>query len=173
MIIVMPDANSGRRSYFNDVKGDWNYEDFFSKELIPFVEKKYRTKTDKRSRAVAGLSMGGGTFVYVLNDPEMFSSACPLSTAVGSFSVEDTKKALTRNNSNVADSTVTNHFNRQSVLALVNNTPDDQKKAVRSYIDCGDDDFLFEGNVLMNIAMRKKEVPHEYRVRDGGNTWTY
>src|SRR6187455_1330246 len=26
MIIVMPDANTGRRGYFNDVKGDWRYE---------------------------------------------------------------------------------------------------------------------------------------------------
>lgn len=174
MIIVMPDANTGRRGYFNDVKGDWNYEDFFFKELLPFVEKKYRIKSDKRSRAVAGLSMGGGgTFVYALHHPEMFSSACPLSAAVGSFSLEDTKKALSRNNPNVADSTVTNYYNRQSVLALVNNMPDDQKKAVRWYIDCGDDDFLFEGNALVHIAMRKKEVPHEYRVRDGGHTWTY
>ena len=174
MIIVMPDANTGRRGYFNDVKGDWNYEDFFFKELIPFVEKKYRTKTDKRSRAVAGLSMGGGgTFVYALHHPEMFSSACPLSAAVGPFSLEDTKKSLTRNNPNLADSVVTNYYNRQSVLALVNNMPDDQKKAVRWYIDCGDDDFLFEGNALVHIAMHKKEVPHEYRVRDGGHTWTY
>lgn len=174
MIIVMPDANTGRRGYFNDVKGDWNYEDFFFKELIPFVEKKYRTKSDKRSRAVAGLSMGGGgTFVYALHHPEMFSSACPLSAAVGPFSLEDTKKSLTRNNPNLADSVVTNYYNRQSVLALVNNMPDDQKKAVRWYIDCGDDDFLFEGNALVHIAMHKKEVPHEYRVRDGGHTWTY
>lgn len=174
MIIVMPDANTGRRGYFNDVKGDWNYEDFFFKELIPFVEKKYRTKTDKRSRAVAGLSMGGGgTFVYALHHPEMFSSACPLSAAVGPFSLDDTKKSLTRNNPNLADSVVANYYNRQSVLALVNNMPDDQKKAVRWYIDCGDDDFLFEGNALVHIAMRKKEVPHEYRVRDGGHTWTY
>jgi enterochelin esterase-like enzyme len=44
MIIVMPDANTGRRGYFNDIKGDWNYEDFFFKELIPFIEKKYRAK---------------------------------------------------------------------------------------------------------------------------------
>src|SRR6478609_1076549 len=67
MIIVMPDANTGRRGYFNDVKGDWNYEDFFFTELIPFIEKKYRIKSDKRFRAVAGLSMGGGgSFVYAL-----------------------------------------------------------------------------------------------------------
>jgi enterochelin esterase-like enzyme len=39
MIIVMPDADTGRRGYFNDVKGDWPYEDFFFQELMPFVEK--------------------------------------------------------------------------------------------------------------------------------------
>jgi enterochelin esterase-like enzyme len=44
MIIVMPDANTGRRGYFNDVKGDWRYEDFFFQELMPFIEKTYRTK---------------------------------------------------------------------------------------------------------------------------------
>src|SRR4028119_2419484 len=51
MIIVMPDATSGRQGYFNDIKGDWNYEDFFFKELIPYVEKTYRIKSDKRFRA--------------------------------------------------------------------------------------------------------------------------
>ena len=51
--------------------------------------------------------------------------------------------------------------------------PDDQKKAVRWYIDCGDDDFLSEGNCLVHIAMRKKDIPHEFRTRDGAHTWTY
>ena len=32
MIIVMPDANAGRLGNFNDVKGDWRYEDFFFKD---------------------------------------------------------------------------------------------------------------------------------------------
>ncbi len=51
--------------------------------------------------------------------------------------------------------------------------PDSNKKSVRWYIDCGDDDFLYEGNSLVHIAMRKKEIPHEFRVRDGGHGWTY
>jgi enterochelin esterase-like enzyme len=174
MIIIMPDANTGRRGYFNDPKGDWNYEDFFFKELVPFVEKKYRIKSDKRFRAVAGLSMGGGgSFVYALHHPEMFSSACPLSAATGPLTVDDAKKQLIKINPNVADSTVTAYYNRQSVVALVNNVPDDQKKAVRWYIDDGDDDFLYEGNCMVHIAMRKKEIPHEFRIRDGGHTWTY
>lgn len=59
---------------------------------------------------------------------------------------------------------------------MINNATDAQKKAyssVRWYIDCGDDDFLYEGNSLIHIEMRKKEIPHEYRVRDGGHTWSY
>ncbi|MBS1520164.1 MAG: esterase family protein [Bacteroidetes bacterium] len=174
MIIIMPDANTGRRGYFNDPRGDWNYEDFFFKELVPFVEKKFRIKSDKRYRAIAGLSMGGGgSFVYALHHPELFSSACPLSASTGPLTVDDAKKQLVKLDPNIADSTVTNYYNRHSVVALVNNVPDDQKKAVRWYIDDGDDDFLYEGNCLVHIAMRKKEIPHEFRVRDGGHTWTY
>jgi enterochelin esterase-like enzyme len=174
MIIIMPDANTGRRGYFNDVKGDWNYEDFFFKELIPYVEKKYRIKSDKHYRAVAGLSMGGGgSFIYALHHPEMFSSACPLSADTGPLTLDDARKRLTRDNPNITDSVVNTYYNRQSVLALVNNMPDDQKKAVRWYIDDGDDDFLYEGNCLVHIAMRKKEIPHEFRIRDGAHNWTY
>ena len=174
MIIVMPDANTGRRGYFNDIKGDWNYENFFFKELIPYVEKKYRTKTDKRGRAISGLSMGGGgTLMYAMHHPELFSSACPLSASVGPLTFEDAKRSLTKANQSLSDTAITNYFNRHSAITLVNNMPEDQKKAVRWYIDCGDDDFLYEGNSMLHIAMRKKEVPHEFRVRDGGHTWTY
>ena len=49
----------------------------------------------------------------------------------------------------------------------------DEIKSVRWYIDCGDDDFLYEGNSLIHIAMRKKEIPHEFRVRDGNHGWHY
>lgn len=174
MIIVMPDADTGRRGYFNDVKGDWPYEDFFFKELMPFVEKKYRIKGEKRYRAISGLSMGGGgTFMYALHHPELFSSACPLSASTGPLTLEDARKNLVRNNPSIQDSTVAAYFNRHSVVPLVNAIKDDQKKAVRWYIDCGDDDFLYEGNNLVHIAMKKKEIPHEFRIRDGAHNWTY
>ena len=42
MIIVMPDANAGRRGYFNDPKNEWRYEDFFFEELIPHVDYGFR-----------------------------------------------------------------------------------------------------------------------------------
>src|SRR6478736_1304087 len=40
MIIVMPDANTGQRGFFNDIKGEWRYEDFFFEEFMPFIENK-------------------------------------------------------------------------------------------------------------------------------------
>lgn len=174
MIIVMPDANTGRRGYENDVTGSWRYEDFFFQELMPYVEKTYRIKGEKRYRAISGLSMGGGgTFTYALHHPELFSAACPLSAATGPLSAEDAKTRLTRDNPRLSDTTINAYFKRQSVLQLIQAVPDDQKRAVRWLIDCGDDDFLYEGNSLVHIAMRKKEIPHEFRVRDGGHNWTY
>jgi enterochelin esterase-like enzyme len=175
MIIVMPDANTGQRGYFNSITGDWNYEDFFFKELIPFIEQKYHAKTEKRYRAVAGLSMGGGgTFMYALHHPELFSSACPLSAYVGPLSLQEATSRLARDNKNVTDTTaIKEYYKRHNAIDLVNQMPEDQKKAVRWYIDCGDDDFLYEGNSLVHIAMRKKEIPHEFRVRDGAHNWVY
>ena len=174
MIIVMPDANTSVRGYSNNATGTWRYEDFFFQELMPYVEKTYRIKAEKRYRAVSGLSMGGdGTFTYALHHPELFSSACPLSAGTGPLTMEDAKTRLTKDNPNITDTAIASYYNRQSVLVLINNVPDSLKKAVRWYIDCGDDDFLYEGNSLAHIAMRKKEIPHEFRTRDGGHNWTY
>jgi enterochelin esterase-like enzyme len=175
MIIVMPDANTGKRGYVNDVKGEWRYEDFFFQEFMPFIEKEYRIKGEKRYRAIAGLSMGGeGTFIYALHHPELFSAACPLSAATGPKSIAELKDyRLWQGVDGITDADKEAYFKRYSVLNLIQNIPDDQKKAVRWYIDCGDDDFLYEGNSLVHIAMRQKEIPHEFRIRDGVHSWTY
>lgn len=174
MVIVMPDANTGQRGYANNVAGTWRYEDFFFEELMPFVEKKYRIKGEKRYRAISGLSMGGdGTFTYALHHPELFSSACPLSAGTGPLTLDDTKMRLRRDNPGLADSTIERFYKRQSVVSLVTAMPDSLKRSVRWYIDCGDDDFLYEGNSLVHIAMRKREIPHEFRIRNGGHNWTY
>jgi len=66
-----------------------------------------------------------------------------------------------------------NWYKKHSVLELIKDMPEDQIEEVRWFIDCGDDDFLYEGNSLVHIAMRKREIPHEFRIRDGGHTWTY
>lgn len=176
MVIIMPDANSGKRGYFNDVRNQWRYEDFFFEEFMPHVEQKYRIKGEKRYRAVAGLSMGGGgSFMYALHHPELFSSACPLSASVGPLSIDALKDRLKRrgDDTKYSNAELSTYFERHTALNLIENVPVEDIRSVRWYIDCGDDDFLYEGNSLVHIAMTKKEIPHEYRVRDGGHSWTY
>lgn len=173
MIIVMPDANTGKRGYFNQGK-DWRYEDFFFEELMPFVEQQYRIKSEKRYRAVAGLSMGGGgSFMYALHHPELFSSACPLSAYVGPLTIEDYKERLKSENETYTEAAIQEYFKQHNAINLIESVPVEDIKSVRWYIDCGDDDFLYEGNSLAHIAMKKKEIPHEYRVREGRHSWTY
>lgn len=172
MIIVMPDADTGRRGYFNQIDGKWNYEDFFFDEFMPHIEKKYRIKGEKRYRAVAGLSMGGGgSMIYALHHPELFSSSAPLSAYVGPLSLEEMKRRM--DTENYTDEELKAYYENHNALSLIEQVSEEDKGAVRWYIDCGDDDFLYEGNSLVHIAMKKQEIPHEFRIRDGGHTWTY
>jgi enterochelin esterase family protein len=51
--------------------------------VIPFVEKTYRVKKDRKSRAMCGLSMGGGQSFYIgLRDPEVFANVGVFSTGM-------------------------------------------------------------------------------------------
>jgi len=175
MIIVMPDANTGQRGYFNNIANDWRYEDFFFEELMPYVESQYRIKSVKKYRAISGLSMGGGgTYFYAMHRPDMFSSACPLSASLRNASFEDFKEGMEKNKVEVKDKAVLQtYFDRhQALRQLELNDPEDVK-TVKWFFDCGDDDFLYEGNSLVHIAMKKMEIPHEFRIRDGSHNWTY
>ena len=175
MIIVMPDANSGKRGYTNDAAGEWRYEDFFFEEFMPFVEKRYRIKSEKRYRAIAGLSMGGGgTYYYALHRPDLFRTACPLSASAQPINKEGAKSYMKRRGmSNASEKQVEDWLKKYNIHEIIKNMPEDKKNSVRWYIDCGDDDFLYEGNSLVHIAMRKNDIPHEFRIRDGKHDWTY
>ena len=174
MIIVMPDAQTGKKGYFNDINQKWNYEDFFFKEFIPFIEKKYRIKSEKRYRAIAGLSMGGGgSFIYALRHPEMFSSACPLSGYMGELSYTEFYEKNKKKHENYRREKLFNYYSNHNALSIIQNQTVENLKSVRWYIDCGDNDFLYEGNSLVHIALKKRGIPHEYRVRNGSHNWTY
>lgn len=174
MIIVMPDANTGRRGYFNTLRGDFQYEDFFFKEFIPFIEKTYRIRAEKQYRAIAGLSMGGGgTTMYALHHPELFSSACPLSASVRRRTAGRSIRPADTVGIQLSDEQIDNYNKQHDAVYLVENMSEEQKTQVRWYIDCGDDDFLSEANSLLHIAMLQKEIPHEFRMRDGAHNWTY
>jgi len=174
MIIVMPDANTGRVGYFNIPSQDWMYEDFFFNELMPHVESKYRIKSEKKFRAISGLSMGGGgTFTYALHRLDLFSAAAPLSAATGSLNVEESLERIKRYGIEFTRAEMEFLLKTNHPLELIDNIPLKKLNSIRWFIDCGDDDYLYEDNSLIHIAFSKKGINHEYRVRDGAHTWTY
>jgi enterochelin esterase-like enzyme len=175
MIIVMPDAQTGQRGYLNSIQGDWRFEDFFFDEFMPHVENQFRIRKQKRYRAISGLSMGGGgSFLYAMHRPDLFIASCPLSAYAGPLSVDQLRQRLERSGPvNLSDVDLSDYFDKHSAAALAESMDPEALSSVKWFIDCGDDDFLYEGNSLIHIAFKKKDVPHEYRVRDGGHTWTY
>ena len=175
MIIVMPDAGSGIVGYINQPNRDWLYEDFFFEELMPYVESKFRIKKQKKYRAISGLSMGGGgTLVYALHRPDLFSSAAPLSPAIGPTDIDDFHKWISRYNFYFNDKIETQKLlNANHPIILIEKQSKEYLNSVKWYLDCGDDDYLYEDSSLLHLAMKKKGVDHEYRVRDGAHNWNY
>jgi len=180
MIIVMPNADSS--FYINSYDGKEKYEDFFIKEFMPAIEKTYHIKAEKRYRGVAGLSMGGyGTLVYALKYPDLFATAAPFSAAVWDdaaiTSIPDANYDVTLGQlfgrGLKGKERLTQAWYSNSILKIVADKPAEELKKVKYWIDCGDDDFLSQGNCLLHIALAEKQVPHEFRVRDGAHNWTY
>ena len=68
MIVVMPNGNAGQSASQDYVTvpaaatgmSSTAFPDSIVSDLIPFVDKTYRTLSDRDNRAIAGLSMGGG-----------------------------------------------------------------------------------------------------------------
>ncbi|RZS95249.1 alpha/beta hydrolase-fold protein [Cecembia calidifontis] len=81
MIVVMPNAyNRFKGSMYasSATIGDW--ETFVTKELVGYIDANYRTLADKKSRGLAGHSMGGyGTLRLGMKYPEVFSAIYALS----------------------------------------------------------------------------------------------
>ena len=80
-IIVTPEGDNGWYSDSATVEND-KYESYIIQELIPEIEKKFRAQTNRESRAIAGLSMGGyGAMKFGLKYPEKFRSRSVRSAA--------------------------------------------------------------------------------------------
>lgn len=173
MIIVMPGAWD--TWYVNQYDGKAAYEDMFFEELIPYIEKTYRGRTEKEFRAIAGLSMGGyGSLLYSLHHPEFFAACAPLSAAVFDDRVmEGRKTGANKDLFGRLFGPGMEHWHKNSVLKILSELDKDQLPKVRYYLDCGDEDALLEGNFQAHKIMQEKGLKHEFRVRDGGHSWMY
>jgi len=172
-VIVMPNAGGKPETkpwygYFN--MPGWSYENFFFKEFMTEVEKRYRIVSDKEHRAIMGLSMGGGgSTVYCQKHPECFSSCYAMSAWLdnkdGKVKGNDPKVVLVRQS--VSDN---------SALDFISNATDEtirELKTVKWLFDCGDDDFLLRLSMDLHLMMRKAGIPSELRVHNGKHNWEY
>ena len=97
MIVVMPDGDDGFYTTWNFL-GDWtgcrrnrppnaepadsycvpwpHYDEYIVRDLVGYIDRRYRTVADRRRRGIAGLSMGGyGAITLALAYPDVFSAA--------------------------------------------------------------------------------------------------
>lgn len=85
LIVVMPDTD--QNGYYSDwynggAFGPPKYETYDIRELIPWIDSRYRTVAARRGRAVAGLSMGGfGALSYAARHPDLFAHVAGFSPA--------------------------------------------------------------------------------------------
>lgn len=173
MIIIMPDAWD--TWYVNQYDEKASYEDMFFEELIPYMEKTYRILSRQENRAIAGLSMGGyGSLLYSLHHPEMFCACIPLSAAIfDDKAMNARKEGANQDLFNRLFGPEDEHWQKNSVLNILSNLDKKNLPRVRYYIDCGDKDGLLDGNFQVHQIMREKGLQHEFRVRNGGHSWTY
>lgn len=85
MIVVSSNSNVGRSGGGSaySVEGMAPFREELIDNIIPFVDSHYRTKADRKNRAMCGLSMGGGqSFMIGLNELDTFGSVATFSTGM-------------------------------------------------------------------------------------------
>ncbi len=182
MIFILPEAF--RTYYVNDYKGSFLYQDMFVKELVPYIDSLFRTIADRQHRAVMGYSMGGfGALNLHLKHPDVFGTAVPLSISVRTdeqYRTEDASgwddqwgRLFGEPGLKGADR-ITEYYRQNSPFHLLAQMPVSDIKYLNIYIDNGDkEQTLCRSNEELHIMMRKLNIPHEFRVREGGHSFEY
>jgi enterochelin esterase family protein len=159
MIVVMPQGHALQGANVGPlvrIQGETSmFSPRFPKDLmedvIPLVERTFRAKTGARSRAIAGLSMGGGQALTIgLNNPGTFNYVLGYSAAIGGQigNVDETFKDVFAN-------------------------PDRANAAFRLvWISCGRQDFLFKNNMQFADTLRERGLRFTYRDTEGAHVWS-
>ena len=175
-IVVMPEGDNGWYSDSATVPGN-KYESYIIKELIPEIDKNFRTLSGRENRAIAGLSMGGyGSLKFGLKYPQMF-------TLVGSFSGVIGAAALTKKEmggSGILSNTIMTAFGKKSSATRKSNdifkimktiSPGSKSSLPFFYVDCGTEDYLITSNRAFSTMLFEKKIPHEFRQFPGNHDW--
>ncbi len=154
MIVVMPNGNPSQQAArtlglpesqlnFRDPSMANAYVRSLVEEIVPYIDANYRTIAKKASRAVAGLSMGGGHTISASGlYPNAFDYICPLS--MGSNRTPQLDEQL------------------QGI----------KKAGYKLYfLACGKTDSVFPRANTLDEALTANGLEHTYFVTEGGHTW--
>ena len=146
MIVVMPNGRASKDLTRRDPIPKQSpafaaFEKDLLTDLIPFIEKTYAVKADRESRALAGLSMGGGQSLnFGLGNLDTFAW-------VGGFSSAP---------------------NTRPPADLIKDHAEAARKLRLLYVACGDQDGLSRISQRVHDMLDENKVPHVYRVIPGG-----
>jgi S-formylglutathione hydrolase FrmB len=168
VIVVMPDGGYDKWYVDSPVSPKDKYETYIGKEVVAFVDARFRTVAQRNARAITGLSMGGfGALHIALNHPDIFGAAGSISGGVDPRPFPDNwnlKGAFGDPVSNAG------YWNDQ---AIINNAKRFVDAGIALAIDCGVDDFFAPGNRALHQRLLELKVAHDYTERPGGHTWDY
>ena len=178
VIIVTPEGNDG---WYTDSQSSpaEKYETYIIKELIPDVDRRFRTLATRDGRAIAGLSMGGyGALKFGVKYPAIFAFAGSMSgaPAVASWTREDLKSFafIWRSLHPVFGDEGSATRRANDVPKLYRELTAEQIAALPYiYVDCGTEDHLFLANRSFAEILVSKKIPHEFRQLPGGHSWAY
>ena len=146
MIVVLPNGRAAKDVTARDPIPKQSpafaaFEQDLLQDLIPWIDKTYSTLANRESRALAGLSMGGGQSLnFGLNNLDTFAW-------VGGFSSAP---------------------NTKRPSDLLPDADAATKKLKLLYVACGDRDGLLRISEGVHRMLKEKQVPHQYLVIPGG-----
>lgn len=169
MIIVCP---QGRNSWYWDspVDSAMQMESYITKELVPWIDKNYRTRRTPSQRAITGLSMGGHGGLWIgLRHPELFRNAGATS---GGVDIRPFPKRW-----NMADflgpkEKYPERWDEHTVMTLI----EKDKVNPKGYgiiFDCGTEDFFYNVNCNLDKAMTAKGIRHTFLTSPGNHNGKY
>ena len=169
LIAVMPNGHGvgmlGRSAWVNAANGRSPMADFVVDELVPWVDRTYRTQPAPAMRAILGLSDGGfGAFLVTVQHPDVFGGCASHS---GTFRLH-TDRSLHEVIGSHPDSLIDANDAGAALLRL---GPERAPRAI--YFDCGVDDADLGENRALHAALERAGIPHVYREFKGGHGWTY
>lgn len=167
--VIMVAVGGFNTWYFDSpVNPEVKWQQFLTKELIPFVDASYRTIAKREGRAITGLSMGGhGSFYTAFRHPELFIAAGSTSGGVDFRSWPD--------NWDIAAmlGKKSEHEKNWDEGVVINNLNALPKAKMALYFDCGVNDFFLEVNRALDKKMTDMKIVHSYEEFPGGHTQDY